>query len=274
MTDCVRAQKQGLGLHPRWPITRGRLVATAALALALAACAPSPPATGTGGPVAATTPPAENSPVAPGTLLTCGGTRTFAAAALANPTGIERSAGPAFDALREALRAFGSQFEGSAGWTWRLVAEDSAGALFLARRHAAGAVPWVQVEVQWSGGRMRPVSMGDCALRSVLGRDLAPGTWILDPDSGAPSPEASELRVLVWDGSCDQGPRVLGRLLPPVIEYRSDAVVVTLAARRVDGVLACHQPAGTPMTISLEEAIGGRRLLDGSRFPPAPPSQP
>ena len=116
--------------------------------------------------------------------------------------------------------------------------------------------------------------MGDCDVKTVLGSDLTAAIWVIDPAFPAPPPDATEIHVLVWDGSCGTGDLALGRLVGPVITYQSGSIAIAIGARRIDAILACGMPPGTPMTISLTEPLDGRTLLDGSRVPPALPSPP
>jgi hypothetical protein len=207
-------------------------------------------------------------------VMTCGGLRTFPEAGLDAPTGAERAEGPEFDALRAALVRYGSQFLGSAGWTWRLAGRDGTGAVFLAQRNAPGAAPWVSVEVTLTGSAWEPGAMGDCALRLVLAPGLKPVTWTTDPAFPAPRADARTLHVLLWDESCGGKAGLLGRLVEPLVAYRSDAVVITLAATPIQGIWTCVGQSGTPRVIALDEQLGGRMLLDGSRVPPAVPTAP
>lgn len=249
------------------------LWAAALIALVLAAA-------GCGGPVVSGGPsaPATGGPTDPQVafdpVLTCGGLRTFPEAGLGTPTGAEQIRGPEFDALREALVRYGSQFVGSADWTWRLAGRDGTGAIFLAQRTAADAAHWVSVDVTVTGGVWRPGGMGDCALRLVLDPGLKPVAWTTDPAYPAPSADARTLRVLLWDESCGGKAGLLGRLVAPLVAYRSDAVVITLAVTPLQGIRTCEGQLGTPAVIALDEPLGGRALLDGSRVPPTAPTAP
>lgn len=266
----------GLGTHTAASACDPVLLGPVLAALGLAACAG----------VTATATPLPTWPVQPEQLpdpasgsadasLTCGN-RTFPAAGLAAPTGAEKASGPEFDALRAALTQFGSEFPGSPGWTWQLAGRDDTGAIFLASTDAAGSNAWVSVEVSADANGWKPDGMGQCEPRVVPSAEFGPATWAVDPSFAPPTAAATQLHILVWEGTCSSGSPATGRISAPIVQYAAASVTITLGVRPLPAspgtVFTCPVPPGTPATMNLAEPLGNRTLLDGGLVPPAPPS--
>ena len=251
----------------------GRLLGVAFALTGLAACAASP---GASAPLPTFPVSAEPLPSATsGTAyanLTCGGGRTFPRSGLDAPTGAENASGPEFDALRASLAKFGSEFPGSAAWTWRLAGRDATDAIFLAWTNSTGQPGWVSIEVVSGADGWQPSGMGQCEPLVVLSADFGPATWALDPAFPAPGPASTELHILVWGTTCSSGLPTTGRISAPDIEYAPDVVTITIGVRPLSGVQTCQGVPGTPATVRLAEPLGTRTLLDGGRVPAAPPS--
>lgn len=200
--------------------------------------------------------------------LTCGGPRTFPVASLDAPTGAEREQGPEYDALREAITRFGP-----GGLTWRMVARDEDGAMFLARVEGGIEVPpWAQLEMERVDEAWRSGGGGLCALFAVLAPEFGAATWKLDPALPLPTADTTELHLLVWELTCSSGSPATGRMSAAHVAYATDAVTIAIGVRPKDGVQTCQGNPGAPVTITLDEPLGNRTLLDGGRFPPAPPT--
>jgi hypothetical protein len=253
------------------------LILAAALALVgLAGCAASPAPT----PVNDQSPdvsimPEVLEPPAAGTAdgrLTCGG-RTFPISALGAPTGAERAVGPEFDALRAALVTFATEFPGSDTWTWRLADKDENGALFVAEVDAQARPGWASVEVTAGANGWRFDGMGQCSPVVVLSAEFRSAIWILDPAFAAPASGSTELQVLVWERDCSSGSSASGRMSVLSIEYAPATVTIIVGVRGLGGNQTCPRPPGTPALLRLTEPLGARTLLDGGKWPPAPPSE-
>ena len=208
--------------------------------------------------------------------LTCGD-RTFPAAGLTAPTGAEKASGPEFDALRAALAMFGSEFPGSAGWTWQLAGRDDTGAVFLSRvADTAGSSTWNSIDVSLDAGTWKPSGMGGCVPRVVLSAEFGPAAWALDPAFPAPTAATTQLHILVWELACSSGSPATGRISAPVVQYAAASVTITLGVRPIQVApgtgVTCPGPPGTPAMLTLAEPLGNRTLLDGGLVPPAPPS--
>ncbi len=93
--------------------------------------------------------------------------------------------------------------------------------------------------------------------------------WRLDPAFGQPSPNTATLRLRAIGDACSGQPPAGDRLLQPVVEYSSDAVVISL---RIAGIASgeCAGPETEfSATVDLQETLGARRLLDGTNEPAA-----
>jgi hypothetical protein len=229
-------------------------------ALAMAGCATGP--TSTPGPIDTR-------------LATCGGGDVFPVAALAAPPGAEAGAGPQFDALRDGLARMAADEPGmlpSSGW--RLVLREPTRYLFMADVSEGGAADWRHVEVALENGSWRWTGGGGCNLRVVLGKELGPAEWALDPAFAAPDAATTTLHVLVWERACASGQDATGRVAAPAIEYGADAVVVTFGVRPREGGQECPSNPPTPVVVELVEPLGSRALLDGVTIPPRKPEPP
>jgi hypothetical protein len=254
-------------------LAAGRLLGAALALVGLAACAVSPGASDPGltFPVSAEPLPSATSGTTEANL-TCGGGRTFPRSGLDAPTGAENAAGPEFDALRASLAKFGSEFPGSAGWTWRLAGRNATDAIFLPSTNSSGQPGWVSIEVVNGADGWKPSGMGQCEPLVVLSADFGPATWALDPAFASPGPASTELHILVWGTTCSSGLPATGRISAPDIAYTPETVTITIGVRPLSGVQTCQGVPGTPATVGLAEPLGARTLLDGGRVPAAPPS--
>lgn len=211
------------------------------------------------------------------TTATCGG-RSFPVAGMDAPTGAESATGPEYDALRAAIERFGSEFPGSATWTWRRAGIDATGAVFLATTDDLGAPGHMSIDVEVVDGIWQPAGMGQCQPRAVLSEEFGPATWILDPDYPSPIATTRELHLLVWEGSCSGGAPATGRMSAPVIAITSKSVAIAIGVRALEAApgtaFGCPLPQGTPAIVRLGDPLGDRTLLDAGRVPPAPPVAP
>lgn len=102
--------------------------------------------------------------------------------------------------------------------------------------------------------------------------DAVPSPFVPAPGADL-GPASTSIDVLVNERACASGATAEGRIATPRIEYRDDAVVVTLGVIPVPGMATCPGNPDTPFTVELTEPLGGRTLLDGSRTPPAEPTR-
>lgn len=92
------------------------------------------------------------------------------------------------------------------------------------------------------------------------------------PD-GTVNGQSLQLPVLVNEDECASGASATGRIQQPDIQYRRDAVVITIRVAVRSGSEDCQGNPDTPYVVQLEEPIGTRELLDGGTRPPALPQE-
>lgn len=87
-----------------------------------------------------------------------------------------------------------------------------------------------------------------------------PATWRVDPTSQV-EPGGTAVSVLLREAECAQGNPPGNRLQTPLIEYRAESVVITLSVLEIGGT--CRN-LEYPVTVTLQEPIGNREIVDGS----------
>jgi hypothetical protein len=108
---------------------------------------------------------------------------------------------------------------------------------------------------------------GDTPMMAVPPAGYGAATWTLDP--AVPySATATEVDVLVEEWECHSFKTAEGRIAQNV-QYRADAVIVTLAVRQPvgNGIETCPGTPPTPYVVQLDNAVGSRNLDDGGRWP-------
>jgi len=109
------------------------------------------------------------------------------------------------------------------------------------------------------------VSTDGCPMMAVPPAGYGAATWTLDP--AVPySATATEIHVLVDELGCHGFQTAEGRIAQNV-EYRVDAVIVTLAVRQPDGAQTCPGTPPTPYVMHVDQPVGARNLDDGGRWP-------
>jgi hypothetical protein len=163
---------------------------------------------------------------------------------------------------------------------WRLLAQHSAAVFFGNGSASSGAISYVIVERHetWGPGYTLPrqgswgvAGWGGCYLRRYT-PSLDTAEWIL-ADRG-PASNAQQFIALVHISGCFGGrPTPLGDIHKPEIRYRRDEVAITFFAEfKPPGSYTCQGSPPTPYKVTLSEPLDARRLLDGSWFPPRPPT--
>ena len=98
--------------------------------------------------------------------------------------------------------------------------------------------------------------------------DIRPASWWVDPAT-LPLPASTRtIQGFIQEGACAGGQSPEGRILDPVIAYRSDAIEVTFTVAQQPGEQDCPGNPSFPVEIRLSEPLGTRALLDGSEAPP------
>jgi len=152
---------------------------------------------------------------------------------------------------------------------WRVLAETSEGlVLGLGTWTEEGQAPGSMVlSLKREGDHWFAGGWGDCGLQPTL----RPGNaWVQLHEYRAESSEATAVQVSLSEQQCTSSRDPDPYLHQPVVEERSDAVVVYWTTTPFVGGADC---AGNPVvtrTMELEEPLGTRQILDGSVYPPQP----
>jgi hypothetical protein len=204
-----------------------------------------------------------------GGRLTCGDGNTFPAVALQGPGGAELGEDAAAAAMRAELAGGGDPQLPRSGWH-RVAGSDSR-AQFVAR---GVGTPWVSIAVEKGPSGWTLDSAGECHLAVLVGAGVGHATWWLDPAAGPVGPATRQLQALVHEDACASGRAPVGRVVPPLIAYGDDAVVVVLGVVPLPGDQDCPGAPPAPYTIDLREPLGNRALLDGGVVPPRDATKP
>lgn len=126
---------------------------------------------------------------------------------------------------------------------------------------------WDEAEQEW-----RFWSGSSCDLRPSLG----PGhSWVtLAAEPASLRRDTTELQLQVREIECTSARDPLPHLNQPVVQESNTSVTVWLTAASATGDQNCPGNPWGPLTISLEQPLGDRELLDGSQWPPTPVEPP
>lgn len=116
------------------------------------------------------------------------------------------------------------------------------------------------------GDRWEVEGWGDCEPMVQEG-DLKTARWSLVEDRG------DSLEIAVLGGMCSGEEATKTRIVDTVVSETSTTVTVTVWVREEPPTRdTCAEVAfELPVTVRLDEAVGGRQLLDGAVVPPTPP---
>lgn len=197
--------------------------------------------------------------------LTCGDNkRLFPPEALEGPGIAEFGLDPASAVLRTTIADTPDYYPDSG---WHRVLESPDGVTFVARGNPE--TPWFEVTVGQFDGKLQPVTQGQCTLAIAAPGGVTFARWWLDPDAPPPAAESTRIAILLREQACASGRPPEGRVLDPTIVPTSDAIEVAIGIRQ-RGNADCPGNPAYAMQLVLPEAIGSRRLLDASQFPPRP----
>ena len=230
---------------------------------------PEPTATGgvPAGPLSTIDPAALASPE-----LTCGiDDSRFPPDALAGP-GQELAPDAAAAALREFLLTEPAPEFPFPRAGWHRVSQTAERELFVAS--TPGDPPWLAVAFTRPAGGWVVDAYGACALSVALPGGIGLADWWVDPDAPPPTPQSTTVAVQLMERACAGGQPPDGRVLAPVVVYRPDAIVVTIAVASIPGDSDCQGNPSVPFTIQLSEPLRDRTLLDGGTVPPRMPAPP
>jgi hypothetical protein len=101
----------------------------------------------------------------------------------------------------------------------------------------------------------------------VEGR-VGAAAWWVNPRAAPLPPTTTSIPALISEQTCASGHSPEGRVVAPVVFSSPDAVLITIWIRRRTGGQDCPSNPLFPMDIPLPDALGDRKLLDGSTIPP------
>jgi hypothetical protein len=223
------------------------------------------------------------SPVAPLTSLdpawsaaqaiSCGDDLFFSPAVLMQPAHEEEGTDPAAIALRTYLATPApEELAARPDIGWHRVAQTATQVQFAGLEKNGRA--WFFVGFMLANGTWTEGSSGTCAGTVRRGPGLVRADWWLDPRFDAPQDTDDLVQAVLLERSCASGHSPEGRIAPPSIAYFENAIVVTMSVQHRPGGQDC---AGNPefrFKLRLDQAVGRRRLLDGSVFPPRDAAKP
>lgn len=110
---------------------------------------------------------------------------------------------------------------------------------------------------------------GECQPERFFDDGLEPARWRLPGEQ--PSADATSVPILATEIACSSGQPAGGRLAEPLVEYREDAVVITMRVTPPEGeFFTCAGNPETAVTVELDEPLGDRELRDGFWYPARP----
>jgi hypothetical protein len=228
-------------------VSRALLVA----ALVLAGCGSPAPEAGSGGA------PSPSPSASPAYRYTCG-QYPFDLATLEATGDVESEDSDLGRALRDLFETFeGKYLKQAEGW--HVVYEDDERAELVARMPGA---PFVSATFERAGDAWRHVGFGDCQPRVVVG-DRSPVTWEL---AEKPSADDTELAVEAGDIACSSGRKLTPANTRVEVEYTEDAISILIHGTPHMGGDCVG--AAWPLTVTLDEPVGDRELLDAAYYPP------
>ena len=209
--------------------------------------------------------PSNDLPLDPGVLpLTCGDGHVFHPGLLDVPGSAETDPDAAAAALRVAIVR--RQLPASG---WSRVVQVADRVLFLARR--ADGPAFNAVGLQLRDGVWRPELDGRCEPEVVIPPGVSRAELRLDPAFPPPGLADRAVRVLITERACASGQSPEGRVLPPIVSPREQAITLTILVTTRPGDRDCPGNPEFAMVIDLPEPLGDRPLFDGATYPPTGP---
>lgn len=87
---------------------------------------------------------------------------------------------------------------------------------------------------------------------------------------GEPQPDSRALELLVVEMACASGESAVGRIEVLELDEQQDVVEVAVGVRPREGGGTCPSNPATPFTVSLQQPLGDRTIIDTSVYPPRP----
>jgi hypothetical protein len=228
---------------------------------------PTPTALASSGPLPTIDPAVMAAPA-----LTCGIDKaSFPPTALAGP-GVELAPDAAAAALREFLLTEPTPEYPFPRAGWHRVVQTPDHELFVAS--TPGDPPWLAVAFTRAGGGWVIDAYGACSLSVALPGGVGLADWWVDPAAPPPTPQSTSISIQLIERACASGQPPNGRVLAPIVDYRPDSVIITIAVTTIPGDSDCQGNPNVPLTVQLTEPLRDRVLLDGGTVPPRVPVAP
>lgn len=113
---------------------------------------------------------------------------------------------------------------------------------------------------QWSGASQ---AGDECRARFTVPEGLNTVEWRVDP-AVPPTPETTELALILNERECVGGQAIGDRLVGPQIVMTDSQVFIAFAAEPPPGdAFECPGNPDTPFTVELAEPLGDRELMEG-----------
>lgn len=109
---------------------------------------------------------------------------------------------------------------------------------------------------------------GECAITLDLGELTVPAIS-LDP-AAPPQPSDLDLHLLVTEQLCNSGQDATGRVEIVAIRESADSVDIVIGIRPRLGDMNCPSNPPTPVTITLDSALGERSIMNATLATPRP----
>jgi hypothetical protein len=149
---------------------------------------------------------------------------------------------------------------------WYVLTDDADGLTVIsADPHGAAFMTFEATRVGWSWAGAS--GYGKCRPRVSLPDGLGEVRWRLDPAFEPPTPESSEIHVLVSEQACVSGQAMGDRLVGPQVVETDWTILVAFAAINLPGAHNCPGNPTTPIAVPLPSALGDRNLRDGLVVP-------
>lgn len=105
-----------------------------------------------------------------------------------------------------------------------------------------------------------------CALTVNLGDLSVPAIAL----AAIPSPHSHDLSLTVTEVACNSGEDARGRITVVSVEESADQVRLVLGVTPREGMQNCPSNPATPFTVTLDNPVGDREVVDAGRVNPRP----
>ncbi|HET6997225.1 MAG TPA: hypothetical protein VFI03_01420 [Solirubrobacterales bacterium] len=198
-------------------------------------------------------------------LSYCGGEAIAPVPLFSGPAGAENGSLPSEIGLREVLADPEISWIYLARTGYRLLAEDADSASFVSGELGAGTAYLAlrKVGEQWKFG-----GSGPCFLGTAIG-GVEAVNWGLAADQPGLRAETRRIRVNLGPGACSSGMSQNARARKPIFRQLGRRLLMTIVLKPLPpGLYTCQGISDPPLTVTLPDELGRRKLYDGGSFPP------